>query len=344
MRALVHTAPLQFELRDVARPQPNDEEVLVRVRACGICGSDVHGYTGKTGRRIPPIIMGHEAAGVVEAVGRSARNVAVGDRITFDSTVYCNECPACRLGRVNLCQDRKVLGVSTPAFRRDGAMAEYVVVPWWITYRLPEAVSFEEAALIEPASVSLHAARITPIDVNDVVAVVGAGQIGLFAIQAARVKGAGMIIALDMKEERLALARQLGADVTINPKTADLPGELRRTVGRPDVDAALEAVGTEAGVQLAMGLTKLGGHVTLIGNVTPRIQVNLQDIVSRELTLRGSCAIAGEYRACLDLMAAGRIQAKPLISKIVPLSDGQAAFDALHRGDPGLMKIVLRPE
>lgn len=343
MKALVHTAPLQFELRDVPKPQPNDEEVLVRVRACGICGSDVHGYTGKTGRRIPPIIMGHEASGMVEAVGKNARNVAVGDRITFDSTVYCNQCPACREGRVNLCQSRKVLGVSTPAFRRDGAMAEYVVVPWWITYRLPEAVSFEEAALIEPASVSLHAARITPLDVNDVVVVVGAGQIGLFAIQAARVKGAGTIIALDMKEERLALARQLGADVTINPGTADVAAEMRRAVGRPDADSVLEAVGTEASVKLAMDLTKLGGHVTLIGNVTPRIQVNLQDIVSRELTLRGSCAIAGEYRACLDLMAAGRIQAKPLISKIVPLSEGLAAFDALHRGDAGLMKIVLQP-
>jgi threonine dehydrogenase-like Zn-dependent dehydrogenase len=222
-------------------------------------------------------------------------------------------------------------------------MAEYVVVPWWITYRLPEAVSFEEAALIEPASVSLHAARITPIDVNDVVVVVGAGQIGLFAIQAARVKGAGTIIALDMKEERLALARQLGADVTINPGTADVAAEIRRAVARPDADAVLEAVGTEASVSLAIQLTKLGGHVTLIGNVTPRIQVNLQDIVSRELTLRGSCAIAGEYRACLDLMAAGRIQAKPLISKLVPLSDGQAAFDALHHGDAGLMKIVLKP-
>lgn len=343
MKALVHTAPLQFELRDVPKPQPNDEEVLVRVRACGICGSDVHGYTGKTGRRIPPIIMGHEASGMVEAVGKNARNVAVGDRITFDSTVYCNQCPACREGRVNLCQSRKVLGVSTPAFRRDGAMAEYVVVPWWITYRLPEAVSFEEAALIEPASVSLHAARITPLDVNDVVVVVGAGQIGLFAIQAARVKGAGTIIALDMKEERLALARQLGADVTINPGTAEVAAEMRRAVGRPDADSVLEAVGTEASVKLAMDLTKLGGHVTLIGNVTPRIQVNLQDIVSRELTLRGSCAIAGEYRACLDLMAAGRIQAKPLISKIVPLSEGLAAFDALHRGDAGLMKIVLQP-
>ena len=343
MRALVHTAPLQFNLRDVPEPTPNDEEVLVRVKACGICGSDVHGYTGKTGRRIPPIIMGHEAAGVVEAVGRNVQNVTAGERITFDSTVYCNQCSACRQGRVNLCQNRKILGVSTPAFRRDGAMAEYVVVPWWITYRLPDAVSFEEAALIEPASVSLHAARITPIDVNDVVVVVGAGQIGLFAIQAVRVKGAGTIIALDMREERLTLARQLGADVTINPGTTNVAAEMRRAVGHPDADAVLEAVGTEASVQLAMDLTKLGGHVTLIGNVTPRVQVNLQDIVSRELTLRGSCAIAGEYRACLDMMAAGRIQAKPLISRIVPLAEGQAAFDALHRGDAGLMKIVLQP-
>ncbi len=343
MKALVHTAPLQFDFRDVPQPEPMEDQVLVRVRACGICGSDVHGYTGSTGRRIPPIIMGHEAAGVVEAVGPNAQHVAVSDRVTFDSTVYCNQCPACRQGRMNLCLDRRVLGVSTPSFRRDGAMAEYVVVPWWIIHRLPDAVSFEEAALIEPAAVSLHAARITPIEVNDVVAVVGAGQIGLFTMQAARVKGAGTIIALDMREERLALARQLGADVTINSSTANVAAEMQRAVGRSDADSVLEAVGTEATVRLGMDLTKLGGNLTLIGNVTPRIQVNLQDIVSRELTIRGSCAIAGEYRACLDLMAAGRIRATPLISRIVPLSEGPAAFDALHRGEPGLMKIVLRP-
>src|SRR3990172_11548808 len=151
MRALVHTAPLQFNLRDVPEPKPNDEEVLVRVKACGICGSDVHGYTGKTGRRIPPIIMGHEAAGVVEAVGRTVQNVTAGERITFDSTVYCNQCSACRQGRVNLCQNRKILGVSTPAFRRDGAMAEYVVVPWWTTYRLAGGGPVAEGGPIEAA-------------------------------------------------------------------------------------------------------------------------------------------------------------------------------------------------
>jgi L-iditol 2-dehydrogenase len=343
MKALVHTAPFKFEFRDVPRPEPGDDEALVRVKAVGICGSDVHGYTGATGRRIPPLIMGHEASGIVETVGRNVQNVGAGDRITFDSTIYCNQCPACRRGRVNLCQNRKVLGVATPAFHADGAMAEYVVVPWWIIHPMPDAVSFEEAALIEPLGVGMHAARITPIDVNDVVAVVGAGQIGVFAMQAVRVKGAGTLVVLDTKEDRLEFARRLGASVTINPAKADVAAEMRKAVGRPDADAVLEAVGNEAAVRLAVDLTKLGGNLTLIGNVTPKIQVNLQDIVSHELTIRGSCAIAGEYPACLNLIAQGRIQARPVISREMPLSEGQAAFDALHHGESGLMKIVLRP-
>ncbi|HWT79150.1 MAG TPA: alcohol dehydrogenase catalytic domain-containing protein, partial [Candidatus Methylomirabilis sp.] len=265
MKALVHTQAYKFEFKDVPQPKPADEEILVRVKAVGICGSDVHGYTGKTGRRIPPIIMGHEASGVVEAVGRNARNVTVGDRITFDSTVYCNQCQWCRMGRVNLCDNRMVLGVSIPAFHRDGCMAEYVVMPWWITYKLPDKVSFEEAALVEPAAVSMHAARITPIDVNDVVAVIGAGPIGLFAIQAAKVKGAGKVIAFDVREERLDIARRLGADITMNPSSGDVVEELKRVLGRPDVDAVLEAVGIPSAFDLGFKIVRRGGHLTLIG-------------------------------------------------------------------------------
>lgn len=344
MKALVHTAPLRFEYTDVPKPAPGEDEVLVRVKAVGICGSDVHGYTGKTGRRIPPLIMGHEAAGVVEAAGARARHFAPGERVTFDSTVYCNQCPACREGRVNLCQSRKILGVATPAFRCQGAMAEYVLVPHWIMHRLPDAVSFEEAALIEPAAVGLHAARITEIDVNDVVVVIGAGQIGLFAMQGARILGAAKLVVLDVREERLAFAKQLGADVVINSAQGDPAEALKKAVGRAEADIVLEAVGMEATVQMAMNLVKLGGQVTLIGNVSPTIQVNLQQIVSKEVVIRGSAAIAGEYPACLNYIAQGRLQAKPMISKIVPLSQGQAAFDALHHQEPGLMKIVLRPE
>jgi L-iditol 2-dehydrogenase len=146
-----------------------------------------------------------------------------------------------------------------------------------------------------------------------------------------------------VREERLAFARKLGADITINPSTGDVVEELKRAVGRPDVDAVLEAVGTPPAVDLGFKIVKRGGHLTLIGNVTPQITVNLQDIIMRELNIRGSFAIAGEYRAVLDLIAQGRIQAKPLISQTRPLSEGQTAFDILHKGDPKLFKIVLHP-
>jgi L-iditol 2-dehydrogenase len=343
MKGLVHTAPYKFEFKDYPQPQVGDNDVLVRVRAVGICGSDLHGSTGKTGRRIPPIIMGHEAAGVVEALGKNAQGLAVGDRITFDSTVYCNQCPACRQGKVNLCKDRMILGVSIPAFRRDGCMAEYVVMPWWITYKLPDEVSFEDAALVEPAAVSMHAARITPIDVSDVVAVIGAGPIGQFAVQAAKVRGAGQVIAMDVRDERLALARQLGATATINTAKQDVPAALKKAIGRPDVDAVLEAVGIPATMELAFKIAKLGGHITCIGNFAKEIALPLQEVIMREITVRGSFAIAGEYRPCLDLMAQGRIQTKPLISRILPLSEGQRAFDMLYKEDPTLMKIVMQP-
>jgi threonine dehydrogenase-like Zn-dependent dehydrogenase len=335
---------MRFEYTDVPKPEPGEEEVLVRVKAVGICGSDVHGYTGKTGRRIPPLIMGHEASGVVEAAGAKAREFSPGDRITFDSTVYCNSCLACREGRVNLCQNRKILGVSTPTFRCQGAMAEYVVVPRWIIHRLPDAVSFEEAALIEPAGVGMHAARITPIDVNDVVAVVGAGQIGLLAMQGARIRGAAKVVVLDVREERLAFARQLGADAVIDSSKGDPAEALRKATGRPVADVVLEAVGLQQTVELAFRLTRLGGQLTLIGNVTPIVQVNLQEIISKEATIRGSAAIAGEYPACLNYIAQGRLHVKPLISRLMPLSQGQAAFDALHHQERGLIKIVLQPE
>jgi threonine dehydrogenase-like Zn-dependent dehydrogenase len=342
MKALVHTAPFKFEYKDVPMPAVGSEEVLVRVKAVGICGSDLHGYTGETGRRVPPCIMGHEAAGVVEAVGQEARGVAVGDRITFDSTVYCNQCPPCRRGRINLCEHRRVLGSSHPTWRRDGGMAEFVVVPWWITYKVPDALSFEEAALVETAAVGLHAARITPIDLNDTVAVIGAGPIGLFAIQAAKVRGAGRVVALDMCEERLAFARDLGADVLINTAQGDVGDALQKTIGHPDVDVVLEAVGLAATMAMAWKLTRKGGQLTLIGNIAP-VPFPLPEVIVRELTIRGSLASAGEFRACLDLMAQGRIVTKPLISKIMPLSEGQLAFETLHRGDPRLLKVLLRP-
>lgn len=343
MKALVHTGPLRLEYTDRPDPVPGPGEVLVRVKAVAICGSDVHGYTGTTGRRIPPVIMGHEASGVVEAVGRGAETWATGTRVTFDSIVWCGECPPCRTGRTNLCQIRQTFGVSTQAFRRDGAMAEHVVVPARLIHRLPEAVSFDAGAMVEPAAVAMHAARISGIEPGDLVAVVGAGLIGNLAMQAARTLGAGAVAIADIVPERLELARRLGADVVIDTSRGDPATVLEEATTRRTADVVLEAVGIQATIDMATALTRPGGSLTLIGNVRPRIEQDLQGIVSGELTVRGSSASAGEYPECIERIAVGRLRVAELISRTLPLDDGQAAFEALHRGEPGLMRIVLHP-
>ena len=199
MRALQLSDYRVLEIIDLPVPEAAVGEVLVRVASCGICGSDVHGYDGASGRRIPPLVMGHEAAGVVAAVGDGVANVRTGDRITFDSTVYCGECPFCRRGEVNLCDRRQVLGVSCGDYRRAGAFAEYIVVPSRITYRLPENLSFVEAAMLEAVSVALHAVSLTRVSSTDSVLVIGAGMIGLLILQALRAAGVSQIMVIDVE-------------------------------------------------------------------------------------------------------------------------------------------------
>src|SRR6266403_5884146 len=184
MKALLLSSYKNLELADLPAPSPAPDEVLIRVAACGICGSDVHGYDGSSGRRIPPIVMGHEAAGVIAAVGTSVKTFAPGDRVTFDSTVYCGECPNCRRGNVNLCDRRQVLGVSCGDYRRAGAFAEFVAVPARILYRLPESLSFAEAAMLEAVAVAIHAVSLVPVAKGSSALVLGAGTIGLLVQQA----------------------------------------------------------------------------------------------------------------------------------------------------------------
>src|SRR6201997_1025985 len=176
MKALLLSRYRHLELADLPTPQPRPDEVLIRVAACGICGSDVHGYDGSSGRRIPPLVMGHEASGVVAAVGSSAKNFAEGDRVTFDSTIYCGACSNCSRGNVNLCDNRQVLGVSCGDYRRAGAFAEFVAVPACVVYRLPESISFAEASMLEAVAVALHAVRLAgEITAKTTALVVGAG-------------------------------------------------------------------------------------------------------------------------------------------------------------------------
>lgn len=343
MKALVLTAYSQFSYEDAPEPDYGDDDVLIRVKAVGICGSDVHGMDGSSGRRIPPIIMGHEASGVIEAIGRNVTQWQVGDRVTFDSTIYCGQCHFCRRGLINLCDNRRVLGVSCDDYRQHGAFAEFAAVPQRILYRLPEGVSFEHAAMVEPTSIAFHAVRLTPVTLNDAAVVIGAGVIGLLTIQALRMAGCGQITAVDLDPTRLAIATQLGADETLQPDRDDVQRHiLAQTDGR-GADLVFEAVGIPPTVTLATQLLRKGGTLTLIGNVTPRTELLLQAVVTRELRLQGSCSSCGEYGACLDAMQRGQIQVQPFISAVAPLSEGASWFERLHAREAGLLKVILQP-
>jgi L-iditol 2-dehydrogenase len=333
----------RLEIEDRPVPTPNADEVLVKVAACGICGSDIHGMDGSTGRRRPPIVMGHEAAGVVAGVGGSVQGWTEGDRVTFDSTIYCGTCWFCCRGHVNLCDNRRVLGVSCDEYRRDGAFAEYVAVPQRILYRLPDAVSFEQGAMVEPLSVALHAVNRTRVRLDDTAVVVGAGMIGLLVIQALRVAGCGQILAVDLDPRRLDLACTLGADAGLRPDQVDVPAEVLRRTGGRGADLAYEVVGISTTVKTAVACLRKGGQLALVGNLSPHVDLPLQAAVTRELTLHGSCASCGEYPACLDLMARGAIDVGPLISAVAPLVEGPAWFRRLKAGGEGLMKVILKP-
>jgi L-iditol 2-dehydrogenase len=343
MRALILRAYNNLEIIEAPRPNVGPDDVLVRVKACGICGSDVHGMDGSTGRRIPPVVMGHEAAGIVSATGERVTRFRVGDRVTFDSTIYCGECYFCRKGQVNLCENREVLGVSVPEYRRNGAFAEFVTVPERIAYSLPDALSFEEAAMIEAVSVAVHAVGLTPVKLGDAGVVVGAGMIGLLAVQALRNAGCGMVVAVDVDAARLELARSLGADYVFDSRITDVSAALFKLTGGRGADVAVECVGAAEAVQTAVTSLRKGGTATLVGNIAPQVPLPLQTVVTRQLRLQGSCASAGEYPACIDLLARKAIRVDPLISATAPLDDGPLWFDRLYRREPGLMKIILQP-
>lgn len=343
MKALVMREYGKFDFQNVPDPTCGIDEVLIQVKACGICGSDVHGMDGSTGRRIPPVVMGHEAAGVIVEVGSAVVAWKPGDRVTFDSTIYCGSCYFCRRGQVNLCDHRRVLGVSCDEYRQNGAFAEYVAVPQRVLYRLPDDLTFERASLVEGTSVAVHAVGRAPVTLNDTAVVVGSGMIGLLVIQALRAAGCGQIIAVDLDQGRLDLATRLGANVGLRSDTRDVVAEVRQLTGGRGVDLAFEVVGIAPTITLALKSLRKGGSLTMVGNVSPSVELLLQVAVTRELTLYGTCASSGEYPACLDLIVRGAIQVDPLISAVAPLAEGAAWFDRLYHREPGLMKVVLTP-
>jgi len=338
MQALVWEGAWQMPLQDIDASEPGPEDVIVAVEAAGICGSDVHGYTGSTGRRFSGIVMGHEFAGQIKAVGSAVTEHHIGDRVIVHPILTCGECIQCLAGRPNICMKRKLIGI-----HQHGAYAESVLVPQSQLYPLPDHLTYEQGAFAEPLGIALHAVNNTPFNPTDTIVIVGAGPIGLLTMLAARRKGVARIIVTDRIASRLARAKQLGADEVINVAEQDAVARVRELTQGAGADASIEAVGATATVQQALALTRTAGHITWIGNAQPEVAINMQDVVGREITIRGTYGFYKEFGEAINALATGEIDVRPLIDRIATLAEGPDIFRSLADGSLDAVKVILHP-
>lgn len=339
MKALVFEGPGVMAFHDRPEPEATPGDVVVAVRSAGICGSDVHGYLGTTGRRVPGVVMGHEAAGEVIAIGDGVTSVTAGERVALRSIISCGGCARCREGHPNICLNRKGLGMQFP-----GAYAERLAVPEALVLPLPDEIGDDEASLIEPLAVAVHAVNRTPFDPGASVVIIGAGAIGLLTLLVAKSRGAGWLAITDRSRHRLAMARSLGADLAINVDEIDPIGAVRDATGGLGADVVFEAVGVSATVAQSILAARAGGRVSWIGNSQPSVEVPMQELVTREITLQGTYTFDdGEFAQAAEMIAGGAIDVGPLIERVAPLEEAVALFRALGDGSLDLVKVILKP-
>lgn len=325
---------------EVPRPEVSPTQVLVRNRVAGICGSDLHGFMDATGTaRRDGLIMSHEAAGIVEEIGSAVESVSVGDRVTIDPQVVCGQCEPCRNGWISICDNKRVTGSSLRGFEQ-GSMAEYLAVEASQVYRLPENLSFEMGALIEPLSNAIHVINRANISLGDTVVVVGAGTLGLCMVQAARAAGAAKIVVSDTSDVRLTVAQRLGADVAVNPTSANLREAVSAETGGVGADIVIESVGIDATYQDTIHIVRKRGRIMFFGAVQPTVTVDLMPILHKEIDIVGCTGANDETQIAIDMMASGAIDVAPLITHSFGLAEAQAAFDAM--ADPNVDTIKVQ--
>jgi len=332
MKAAVFHGPHRpLEIAEVPDPRPARGEVLVRVAGCGLCHTDLHYIDhGVKTFKLPPLILGHEAAGVVAELGPGVTGRAVGDRVLIPSVLGCGQCDYCRQGRENLCSQMVMLGNNI-----DGGYAELVVVPAKDLLPVPKELPLERACVIADAlSTPFHAVRRrAKVRLGESVVVVGCGGVGLNVVQCAAAAG-GRVIALDLNDARLELAKRLGASVVINTTGMDRVDKKIRELTDGGADVAIEAIGNPATIELAFGLLRRGGRLCVIGYSQEPVSLSAARLMYYELEIVGSLGCgAGEYREILSLVAAGTLQLEPIVSGTIPLADINEGLDRLRRGE-----------
>lgn len=343
--AVIHLEDGHKVLRTDEVPEPalGPQSVLVRVRAAGICGSDLHGFLDDAGTsRREGLIMSHEIAGEVAAVGEAVTGLQAGQRVTVDPQVRCGHCDACRNGWISICENKRVLGSSLRGFEQ-GGMAQYVAVDAAQVFPIPDSMSMEQAAMIEPLSNALHVVNRAGIKLGDTVVVIGAGTLGLCMVQAVAAAGAGRLIVSDTSDFRLGVAERTGADVVVNPMRENLRERVSELTGGVGADVVIESVGIDQTYQDAIHIVRKRGRVMFFGAVQDMVTVPLMRILHKEIDIVGCTGANDETELGIRLVAAGKIDLTPIITHSFPLEEAQAAFDILSDRDADTIKVQVIP-
>ena len=348
MRALVVREPNQFEIREVPVPEPGPDQVLARVRAVSICGTDVHLVRGDYPGFWPPsfpFIPGHEWAGEIAALGSGAERYGwhVGDRVAGTSHDACGVCQKCVEGRYNLCENYGVPGLHRQyGHNAQGADAEYVVHGIKAIFPLPDALSFAEGAVVDPASIALHVANRGAIQPGDTVAITGGGAIGLLSADAARIRGAARVVIVEPSERRRSKAAEMGYE-TLDPGEGDPVAAVRASTGGLGADVVLECAGVPVAVRWALGMLRRGGRCAAVGIPTEGVEIAMQRLVLDELEIVGCRATAGEMRRVMPLVAQGRIRIRDVMTHHFDLDRYADAIRTFNDPASGAIKIIIEP-
>lgn len=343
MKAAIFTEPYQFKICEREIPSPGPEEVLIRIRAVGICGSDIHPYMGDgIDRREPGIIMGHEAAGDVAAVGERVTKWKPGDRVAINPQINDETCPMCKKGMPHLCDHSLLIGSSMRGFL-DGAMCEYLVMPEKQLYHLPDEVSYDYGTFLDPLGNAIHLVNRGGVKLGDKVVIIGAGTIGLLAVQTARLAGAVKVIAVDLSDYKLGIAKEMGADLCLKSDDPEFLDKIKAETGDIGPDVVVEAVGIGATYNLALHMCKKRGTVVALGFTKPELNLAVQQIIYKELTVVGSTGYADECETTLEYLRRGLVDIEKVITHRLPLEKVKEGFDLLCDKHSGAIKVILNP-
>jgi len=340
MNALIYDGPWQMRLADLPAPVPGDHEVLLRSVAVGICGSDVHGFTGESGRRQPGMVMGHEAVGEVVALGAKATRFRKGDRVAVYNIHACGQCRHCAVGQEQRCPDKRVLGVNAGPW---GAMAEYFAFPEAGLFPIDAGIDPAIGLLAEPVAVGVHAVSLMLPRADDVVAIVGAGTIGIGLAVSLRAQGVKRVFALDRIPDKLALIAEFGV-TPIDVDREDATAVIRSATGGRGADGVFEAVGVAATVRSAYDFCAPGGTLILVGNLAKEFTLPLQGVTSNETTIRGSYGFTKrDFAAAVTLVSDPQLPLERMISGSCSLAETPDIMTRLGRGTLQAIKMVIRP-